>query len=110
MSDIINEVMNEKLDIPSEVSDKIGKPIKSVPKPEKPMPMDTKNEFWQTLIDAATNDILDITKIDSFSQISQNREQLYQVLDAMATDPTIAAALEIYAEDTTAENTEHKVV
>ena len=110
MSDIINEVMNEKLDIPSEVSDKIGKPIKSVPKPEKPLSFDEKDDFWQTLINAATNDILDITKIDSFSQISQNREQLYQVLDAMATDPTIAAALEIYAEDTTAENTEHKVV
>ena len=64
MSDIINEVMNEKLDIPSDVSDKIGKPIKSVPKPEKPLSFDEKDDFWQTLINAATNDILDIIEIE----------------------------------------------
>lgn len=44
---------------------------------------------------------VDISKINSFSNIAQGRDQLYKLLDSMGDDPTVAAVLETYAEDAT---------
>lgn len=91
-------------------SDNIGKKIKPVPKPEINIGLDVSDAFWDAMMEAADASAIDIGAINSFSQISQNRETLYQVLDVMAEDPLMAAALEVYTEDATETNDTGDVV
>lgn len=53
---------------------------------------------------------IDISSINSFDQASQSRDQLYQLLDTMGDDPTVAAILETYAEDATEYNERGEIV
>ena len=53
------------------------------------------------IADMGTSSKLDISKINSFTQIAQSRDQLYMLLDVMSNDPTVAAVIETYAEDAT---------
>ena len=88
----------------------IGNKIQPQPVPETPTGIDTKNEFLNDVIEAATSTQIDITSINNFSQLSHSRETLYQVLDTMAQDSTVATILEIYAEDATETNENGEVV
>lgn len=88
----------------------IGKKINPVPKPQTNIGLDIDDAFYQALIDAAQASAVDISQINTFSNISQSRETLYELLDAMAQDSTIAAILEIYAEDATETNDQGEVV
>ena len=88
----------------------IGKRITPVPKPETNIGIDTKNEFFDNIEDAGEAQAIDISEINSFSQISNNRETLYQVLDTMSEDPTISSMLEIYTEDATETNDVGRIV
>lgn len=81
-----------------------------VPKPEKEIGIDTLHKFIDDLYYAGESSHVDISKIDSFSQVSQNRETVYQLLDTMSEDPTISAVLEVYAEDATEMNDEGRIV
>ena len=89
---------------------KIGNKINAQPVPETPTGLDTNNQFFNDIIEAATSTSVDITAINSFSQLSHSRESLYQVLDTMAQDSTVAAILEIYAEDSTETNEQGQTV
>lgn len=44
---------------------------------------------------------IDLSAINSFSNVARSRDQLYRLLDNMGDDPTVAAVLETYAEDAT---------
>lgn len=81
-----------------------------VPKPEKEIGIDTLHKFIDDLYYAGESSHVDISKIDAFSQVSQNRETIYQLLDTMSEDPTISAVLEVYAEDATEMNDEGRIV
>lgn len=81
-----------------------GKEIKPVPKPKLEIGIDRNNEFLSNILDEGTNSASDISKINSFTQVSQRRDQIYKLLDTMSEDPLIASALEIYAEDVTETN------
>lgn len=91
-------------------NDLYGKQIKSVPKPERNIGIDTQSQFMDDFIYAGLNSKVDIAEIENFSSLSQSREQMYQLLDTMGDDPTIAAALEVYTEDATESNEIGKVV
>ena len=91
-------------------SDDLGKKITPIPKPETNIGIDTRNVFYDNIVDAGTAHAIDISEINSFSQISNNRETLYQVLDTMGEDPTIASMLEIYTEDATETNDTGRIV
>ena len=91
-------------------SPKIGQKINPVTKPETNIGLDISDEFWEAMMKAGDASAIDIGAINSFSQLSQNRETLYQVLDTMAEDPVIAAALETYAEDATEANEQGDIV
>ena len=82
-------------------SDIYGTRINPVPAPQKTIGADTSGEFYDALINGVKSSMMDISKLESFSQVSQNREMLYEVIDTMCEDTTIAAALEIYSEDST---------
>ena len=81
-----------------------GKQVKAVPKPEKNIGIDTKNELVNTTVEAALNSSVDMSALSSFTQIAQSRDQVYQLLDNMGEDSTIAAALSTYAEYVTEYN------
>ena len=85
----------------TDAPDLYGTRINPVPVPEKNIGADTTGEFYDALINGVKSSMMDISKLESFSQVSQNREMMYEVLDTMCEDTTIAAALEIYAEDAT---------
>lgn len=82
-------------------TDIYGTKINPVPAPQKTIGADTSGEFYDALINGVKSSMMDISKLESFSQVSQNREMLYEVIDTMCEDTTIAAALEIYSEDST---------
>ena len=74
------------------------------------MGLDVKQTIIDNIIDAGLSSKLDITQLESFTNLSRNRHQIYQLLDTMAEDPIIAAALETYAEDATETNSLGKIV
>ena len=81
-----------------------NKKIVSEPMPELEVGIDTEGKFSKDAIDAASNNKLDTSEIESFSQASQNRETLYNVIDSMMEDSTVSAIMETYAEDSTETN------
>lgn len=103
MTDIKTPEVN-MLDAVDRENDSIGKKIKPIPKPPLNIGLDISDEFWDAMMEAGDAHAIDISAINNFSQISNNRETLYQVLDVMAEDPLIAAALEVHAEDATETN------
>ena len=87
-----------------------GKKIKSAPRQQQEIGVDLNNEFFSNIINAGLNSKLDISEINSFMQASQNRNLIYDLLDTMCEDPTIAAVLETYAEDATEYNDKGQIV
>lgn len=91
-------------------SSNYGKKINPIPRPERDIGIDTKDSLLNNIIDAGTSSQLNIAELNAFTSISQNRDTLYTILDSMAEDSTIAAALETYAEDATERNDQGKIV
>lgn len=98
-------LLNEDIKVSSSLYDsdnpEMGKQLKATPKPAKNIGMDLNNEFYSNIINGVKASNIDIAKIQSFTQASQTRETIYQLLDTMAEDSSIAAILETYAEDAT---------
>ena len=94
------------LDLP----DFYNKKINSEPKSEMNIAIDTKKTLTNEVIAAEEDKSLNIGDINSFSQQSQNRNQIYNIIDQMCEDSTLSAALETYAEDATEYNDEGKIV
>ena len=91
-------------------SPSLGAPIRSVPKPETNIGIDTTDSLFKNMIYAGESSQLDMSSIENFTAVSQSREQVYELIDSMCTDPTIAAVLEAYAEDATEYNDQGKIV
>ena len=87
-----------------------GKKLNPVAPPQRNIGIDLDAEFLYQLAGEGVSSHVDIAKIDAFSQVSQNREVIYQLLDTMAQDPTIASVLEVYAEDATESNDDGRIV
>lgn len=87
-----------------------GKKLNPVAPPQRNIGIDLDADFLYQLSGEGVSSHVDIAKIDAFSQVSQNREVIYQLLDTMAQDPTIASVLEVYAEDATETNDDGRIV
>lgn len=87
-----------------------NKVIQAAPAPEREIGIDTKQTMYQNIIQAGTNNLLDISSLDAFTNISQSRDQVYALLDTMCQDSTVAAVLETYAEDATELNDQGQIV
>lgn len=105
MSEIINDNSVYQND-----EDIYGKKIKAVPAPQKPIGIDVDGEMLDNIINAGKNGQLDISKIESFTQVAQNRENIYRLIDTMSEDSTVAAVLETYAEDATETNEQGRIM
>lgn len=81
-----------------------GSTIKAVPTPEKEIGIDLSNSVIDKVMDTIETNKVDMSAIESFTQVSQSRDRIYDILDDMGNDSTIAAVLETYAEDATEPN------
>lgn len=93
-----------------ENDDLFNKKIRAVPKPKIDIDIDVDQSIIDNIITAGEKSSLDITQLESFTNLTHNRNQIYELIDSMANDPIIAAALETYAEDATETNTEGVIV
>lgn len=105
-----DELLNNEEQVIINDEDSYNKKINPVPAPSKDMGLDVKQTIVDNIIEAGLNSKLDITQLESFTNLSQNRNQVYQLIDTMSEDPIIAAALETYAEDATETNSFGKIV
>lgn len=89
-----------------------NKKIEAVPLPEKEIGIDLSDNILQNIVNSVDgiNSQFDASAIQNFTNISRNRNQLYETLDYMATDSAISAILETYAEDATETNDNGDVV
>ena len=61
--------------------------------------IDVKNTLLDNIIEAGINSHLDMSALERFTSISNARDQVYQLIDTMAQDSSVAAILRTYAED-----------
>ena len=61
--------------------------------------IDTKNVLIDNIIEAGLSSQLDMASLEGFTGISNARDQIYQLIDTMAQDSSVAAILRTYAED-----------
>ena len=104
------EFTNQDINAYSDEFELYNSKTNTVPAPEKNIGIETKGQFVDAVVDAGISSKLDISRIESFTQVSNNRETVMQLLDTMAEDSTIAAALELYAEDATESNDAGEIV
>lgn len=87
-----------------------GNNIQAVATPETEIGIDLNNNLLYNLIDATEVAQVDLNKLQSFTNVSRNRNELYDTLDNMAQDTTLASVLETYAEDATEMNDNGNIV
>lgn len=85
-------------------------PIKNMPKPEKNIGIDTQEVLFDNIANAGLSSQLDISALESFTQVSQSRDTIYSMLDTMSQDSIVSAVLETYAEDATEYNDNGRIV
>ena len=103
------ENLNTK-DMYQDESPSLGHKINPIPKPETQIGIDTDDAFYDSIVEGGESAAVDITKINAFTQITDNRETLYETLDTMAQDSTVSAVLETYAEDATETNENGEII
>lgn len=85
-------------------------PIKNMPVPEKNIGIDTQEVLFDNIANAGLSSQLDVSALQSFTQVSQSRDQIYAMLDTMSQDSIVSAVLETYAEDATEYNDNGRIV
>lgn len=104
--------MNNENDIKAFVNDDTvyNKKIKSIPKPPLEIGVDTNRAFFQNIANAGINNQIDISAFNNFSNVAQDRNTTYNIIDSMCEDSIISAVLETYAEDATEYNDQGQIV
>ena len=72
--------------------------------------IDTTGTIYDNIIDASLNNILDINSLSSLTSRSQNRDEVYNLIDIMAEDPIISTALNVYASDACEPNSSGRII
>ena len=80
------------------------------PVPDRINDIDTHGTIYDNIIAASDNSILDLNAINSFTSVSQRRDDLYSLIDTMCEDPIVAMALDIYTADCCETNDKGQVV
>lgn len=84
--------------------------LKSVPDQSNELGVsDPTNDLTNIQIQSENN-LLDSSDIEKFITLSQYRDERYQAFEQMLSDPIVAAALEMYADDATQYNRDGNVI
>lgn len=84
--------------------------IKPVETPSKNIGIDVDNQFMDNIVGAGLAGKLDMAAIESFTNISRSRDSVYDLIDMMMADSTMASVLETYSEDATEYNEEGRII
>ena len=84
--------------------------IKQTPLEPPQTNIDINKALEDAILTAAQNSNLDTSVFEAFSATAQTRETEYELIDTMAQDATIAAAIETYAEDITQPNSKGEII
>lgn len=84
--------------------------IQPVSVPLKEIGIDLNNTVMSNIADTIETSQFDVNALNSFTQVSRSRNEIYNVLDDMGNDSTLAAVLETYAEDATETNDQGNIV
>lgn len=87
-----------------------NKKIKTEVPPERKQDVDLNKTLYDNIINAAECSKLDLNAFDSLNQTANNRNELYNMIDAMCEDGIISAIVETYAEDATERNDAGNIV
>lgn len=72
--------------------------------------IDITKALIDDIIEGGINGGLDTSAIESFTSLSNSREQIYQVIDNMAADSSVASVLKIIAEEATEMNDQGHII
>ena len=97
-----SEVFNQKVEY--------NQKIKPIETPSKNIGIDVDNQFMSNIADAGLAGKLDTAAIESFTNISRSRDSVYDLLDMMMSDSTMASVMETYTEDATEYNDQGRIV
>lgn len=61
--------------------------------------IDTTKSLVDNIIEAGLSNTLDVGALESFTQISNARDQVYQLIDTMCTDSAVSSIVRTYSED-----------
>ena len=81
-----------------------NKNIEPTPIPQKEIGIDLDDTLLSNIVSSTESGQFDVNVVNSFTQVSRNRDVIYSTLDAMGDDSTLSAVLETYAEDATETN------
>ena len=84
--------------------------IQPVSAPQKEIGIDLNNTVMSNIADTIETSQFDVNALNSFTQVSRSRNEIYNVLDDMGNDSILAAVLETYAEDATETNDQGNIV
>lgn len=84
--------------------------IQPVSVPQREIGIDLNNTVMSNIADTIETSQFDVNALNSFTQVSRSRNEIYNVLDDMGNDSTLAAVLETYAEDATETNDQGNIV
>lgn len=84
--------------------------INPVDVPDKNIGIDTTNRFLSNIAEMGMVGKVDLAAIEAFTNISRTRDNVYDLLDMMMNDSTMASVLETYAEDATEYNDQGQIV
>lgn len=90
--------------------DIIGKKSLATPVPEKEVGIDLNDTLIFDMVNASEENEVNTSALESFATAAQTREQIYELIDSMGQDDSVAAVLETYAEDATESNDEGRKV
>ena len=87
-----------------------GTKIQAVPKDNIEIGVDLDNNLTKSLVKMSKQSLVDTSELENFLNISQSREQIYDLIDNMSQDSTIAAIIETYVEDICEPNDRGEIV
>ena len=90
--------------------DLYNKKIQPIEAPGEEIGMDLSHSVLNNIVDAVEVGAFNSDKINSFTQISRTRNEMYNAIDYMAADSTLSSVLETYAEDATETNDAGQIV
>ena len=102
-----NKLLNDEYAILKD-NEFINKRTKSIPVPQTVSAEDLS--IVNRIAENGLSSNIDMSAINAFTQVSNNRNQIYALIDEMSNDPTIAAILETYAEDATEYNDKGQII
>ena len=87
-----------------------GNVAKATPIPQPNIGLETDHSVINDLIETSDQSLINTSVINSFLDVSKQRDRQYAIIDEMCDDSIPSAILEQYTEDTTATNEDNKVV